>query len=495
MEKHYILSVDQSTQGTKALLFDETGELLLRRDKSHRQIITKEGWISHDLEEIYRNTLDVIKQAVSDSGINREQVAAIGISNQRETSAAWSRSSGKPFGEAVVWQCSRASSICRELENKAGWIKHITGMDLSPYFPAAKFAWILQNNREASEAQGRKDLCLGTVDSFLVFRMTGGRVFKTDYSNASRTQLMDLQAGSFERSLCDIFGIDMECLPEIEDSDGCFGETDLEGFFPHPVPIRGVLGDSHGALFGQQCIKKGMTKATYGTGSSIMMNVGERPVCADNGIVSSVGFKINHKISYVLEGNLNYTGAVITWLKKDMGLIQDERETEQLAFKANPKDRTYLVPAFSGLGAPYWDSEVRAAAVGMSRTTGRAEFVRAGLSCIAYQITDIVKTMEEASGFSLEELRVDGGPARNRFLMQLQSDLLGKQVLVPDKEELSGIGAAYAAGLAAGLYDERVFEAICRTAYKVKMDESESRRLYAGWRDAVAMVLGKGPAE
>lgn len=489
MKKKYILSVDQSTQGTKALLFDNNGRLLMRRDQGHRQIISKEGWISHNLEEIYRNTIEVLHRVIIDAGINRDEVVALGISNQRETSVAWDRKCGMAVGDAIVWQCNRAWQICKEMESCAKEIKRVTGMDLSPYFPASKFAWMIRNREEVRKKMKNKTLCLGTVDAFLIYRLTGGRVFKTDYSNASRTQLMDLASGNFEESLCYKFGIDMDCLPQIEDSDGQYGETDLEGFLPHPIPIKTVLGDSHAALFGQGCLNKGMTKATYGTGSSIMMNVGEKPVFSDNGVVSSVGFKMNHKISYVLEGNLNYTGAVIAWLKKDLKLIERDEETERLAFEANKEDKTYLVPAFSGLGAPYWDSNARAAVIGMSRITGRAEFVKAALSCIAYQITDVIKVMEKDCGIFLEELRVDGGATQNRFLMQFQSDILGRRVMVPDQEELSGIGVAYGAGLTVGLYDERVFKHIRRTAYEPVMSACERQEKYDGWKDAIKCVV------
>ncbi len=490
--ENYILSVDQSTQGTKALLFDGEGRLLMRKDKSHRQMISEEGFVSHDPEEIYRNTVEVLGQVIGESGIDKSRIVALGISNQRETSVAWDRKTGKPAGHAIVWQCSRAADVCKELDGERELVKRVTGLELSPYFPAAKFAWILRNRKEARELLGQGRLCLGTVDAFLVHRLTGGKVFKTDYSNASRTQLMDLAAGVFDQGVCGKFGVDVSCLPEIEDSDGWYGETDLEGILEHPIPIRGVLGDSHAALFGQACLEKGMVKATYGTGSSIMMNVGDKPVFAKNGVVGSVGFKINHKMSYVLEGNLNYTGAVITWLKKDLGLIERDQETEGLAYQANPADETYLVPAFSGLGAPYWDSSARAALVGMSRTTGRAEIVKAALSCIAYQITDVVKVMEDEAGICPEALRVDGGPTRNRFLMQLQSDLLGIRVLVPEQEELSGIGVAYGAGLAVGLYDERIFDRMKRGVYEPGMRLEERSKLYDGWKMAVGRVITRG---
>lgn len=490
MKKQYILSIDQSTQGTKALLFDGHGKLLLRKDRQHRQIIDEKGWVSHDGSEIYRNTIEVLKELLEQAAIPREEIAALGISNQRETSIAWDRSTGKPLGHAIVWQCSRGEEICRELPEYAEIIRKKTGMPLSPYFPAAKYAWLLRNLEKADKLKVQGRICLGTMDSYLVFRLTGG-VHKTDISNASRTQLFHLREGRYDEELCRLFGIPMECLPQIEASDSCYGMTDLEGLLKDPIPIHGVMGDSHAALFGQECLKKGMIKATYGTGSSIMMNVGEVPIFSKNGIVSSVGFKVNGKMSYVLEGNLNYTGAVISWLKNDLKLIQRDSETEKLAYAANPSDTTCIVPAFTGLGAPYWDSSARAAILGMTRTTGKAELAKAALSCIAQQITDIVEAMEADSGIPVKELRVDGGPTRNAFLMQLQSDLTGCSVLVPETEELSGTGAAFAAGLAAGIYTEEVFEAIRRTMYGTGMEEVERKRLRELWKKAVGMVLEK----
>lgn len=483
--------MDQSTQGTKALLFDAAGKLLLRRDKPHRQIVSPEGWVSHDPEELYQNSVEVLRNVVMDSGVDGSEIAGLGISNQRETSIGWERKTGKAVAHGIVWQCSRAGAVCKSLQKEEEFIREVTGINLSPYFPASKFAWLIRNCPGVKDLMEEKNLCLGTVDSYLVYRLTGGMVFKTDYSNASRTQLFNLQTGLFDDRLCSMFGIARECLPEIEDSDGSYGMTDLDGFLAEPIPICAVLGDSHAALFGQHCLEKGMTKATFGTGSSIMMNVGEQPVYSKHGLVSSVGFKINNKMSYVLEGNLNYTGAVISWLKDNLELIDTDAETERLAVEANPADHSYLVPAFTGLGAPYWDSTAHAAIIGMSRTTGRAELVKAALSCIAYQITDVVKAMEKDGGLLLGELKVDGGPTRNRFLMQLQSDLLNTAVMVPEQEELSGIGAAYAAGMAAGVYDETVFRTIQRTAYYPAMEESQRHMMYSGWKDAVSRVIGK----
>lgn len=487
----YILSVDQSTQGTKALLFDAEGHLLLRRDKAHAQLVNEKGWVSHDAEEIYQNTLEVLRAVVQDAGIDAAQIAALGISNQRETSLAWDRASGLPAALAIVWQCSRAENLCQGLASKKELVQNLSGIPLSPYFPAAKFVWLLQNEPNVQRLLSAGRLCLGTVDSYLVFRLSGGTHFCTDESNASRTQLFNLKTAAFDERLCAVFGVPMTCLPEVLDSDGDFGETDLEGFLPHKIPIRAVLGDSHAALFGQGCLTAGMVKATYGTGSSIMMNAGEQLVMSKSGLVSSVGFKLFGKRSYVLEGNLNYTGAVITWLKKDLGLIETDAETEALAFAANPEDQTCLVPAFSGLGAPYWNSEARAAFIGMSRTTGRAELARAALACIAQQITDVLEAMQQDVGAQLpiKALRVDGGPTKNAYLMQLQSDLAACTVQKPDAEELSGIGAAYAAGIACGVYTDKVLDVLKRTAYEPKLDAVERARQRGSWQRAVARVL------
>lgn len=487
----YIIGIDQSTQGTKAMLFDEKGALLLRTDKSHAQLIDEKGWVEHDPEEIYANTIEVVKMLLEKSGIDRGEVCALGISNQRETALAWNRKTGKPVYNAIVWQCARGAAICDRIEKqgKADMIKARTGLQLSPYFSAGKLAWIMEEVDGVKELAKQGDICCGTVDSWLVFKLTDGKEFRTDYSNASRTQLFNISELRWDEEICETFGIPSCCMAELTDSDGLFGETDFEGLLPHPIPIHGVLGDSHGALFGQGCLERGMMKTTYGTGSSIMMNIGEEPIFSDLGVVTSLAWKTNGRVNYVLEGNINYTGAVITWLKDQMGLLVSAGESEALAREANPADRTYLVPAFSGLGAPYWRSDVSAALVGMSRTTTRAEVVKAGLDCIAYQITDIVRLMKEAAGIAEVELRVDGGPTRNRYLMQFQSDILDCRVQVPQAEELSGIGAAYAAGLGAGIYDSSVFESMKYAPFTPQMEEETRQKLYGGWQDAVGMIL------
>lgn len=487
----YLIGIDQSTQGTKALLFDQEGNLIKRTDKAHRQIINEKGWVSHDPEEIYRNTLEAVRNLVQESGIPAGDVVGVGISNQRETSLAWDRSTGEPLGQAIVWQCARAVDICERVERagQAEAVRSRTGINLSPYFPASKIAWILENVEGAKEKADSGNICHGTIDTWLIYKLTGGKEYKTDYSNASRTQLFNIFELKWDQEICELFGINPDNMAEVCDSDSCFGETDFNGFLPHPVPIHGVLGDSHGALFGQGCLKPGMTKSTYGTGSSIMMNIGEKPILSTHGVVTSLAWKIGGKVNYVLEGNLNYTGAVITWLKDDLQIISSPGETGKLAKEAIQEDSLYLVPAFSGLGAPYWDSEARASVVGMSRTTRKAEFVRAALECIAYQITDVVQAMSEDAGVPVKELRVDGGPTRNDYLMQFQSNIADAGVLVPDSEELSAIGPAYAAGLQLGVWDESIFGKLNRVSYKPDMEVEKREQKYAGWKKAVASVI------
>lgn len=489
----YVLGIDQSTQGTKALLFDEAGRLCCRADLAHRQIIDEKGWVEHDPEEIYQNTIEVIRLLTEKSGIAKQDIKVLGISNQRETALVWDRASGKSVYNAIVWQCARGASICEEIrqKKKAGIVRSHTGLQLSPYFSAAKIAWVLRNVDGVQARADRGELCCGTIDSWLVYRLTGRKEFRTDYSNASRTQLFDIRTLKWDQEICDLFNIPVSCLAEVTDSDGCYGETDLEGFLDHPIPIRGVMGDSHGALFGQGCLNRGMVKATYGTGSSIMMNIGERPVFSDR-VVTSLAWGMGGKVDYVLEGNINYTGAVITWLKDDLKMIQSPSETEELAKTANALDTAYLVPAFSGLGAPYWDSSAKAVLYGMTRTTGRPEIVKAGLESIAYQITDVLAAMQEESGIAMEELRVDGGPTRNQYLMQFQSDMAQIPVQVPSFEELSGIGAAYAAGLSAGIYHmETLFDESGKTKYVPAMKEEDRERRYKGWQEAVSKALSE----
>lgn len=489
----YVLGIDQSTQGTKALLFDEAGDLLARADLPHEQIVDEKGWVEHNPTEIYENTVQVVKDLTEKTKIDKSEIRVLGISNQRETALVWDRTTGEPIYNAIVWQCARGVAICEEIKKDGGaeLIRSHTGLQLSPYFSAAKIAWVLKNVPGAAKKAEQGRLCCGTIDSWLVYKLTGGKEFRTDYSNASRTQMFNIADLRWDEEVCRMFGIPVQCLAQVTDSDGDYGVTDFEGFLEHPIPIRGVMGDSHGALFGQGCLSKGMIKTTYGTGSSVMMNIGEKPVFSDS-VVTSLAWKVNGRVNYVLEGNINYTGAVITWLKDDLQLIQSPGETQELAEKANPQDKTYLVPAFTGLGAPYWDSKARGVIWGMSRTTGKAELVKAGLESIVYQITDVIEAMSRESGIHIEELRVDGGPTRNTYLMQFQSDMAAIPVQVPSSEELSGIGAAYAAGLGAGIYSEdTIFSRMNRRRFNPAMEQTVREEKYRGWKEAVNKILSQ----
>ena len=490
MDKKYIIGIDQSTQGTKAILLDASGEIVSKTFLPHEQIINEQGWVSHDAEEIFRNVILTARMLIEQAAINKHGVAAIGISNQRETTVAWNRETGKPLQHAIVWQCSRAKEIAANMSTDfAALVQERTGIPLSPYFPAAKAAWIMQNDPQARKLAEEDSLCIGTVDAWLVYSLTGGRVFRTDYSNASRTQLFDLRTLRWDEEICRGFGIPVSALPDVTDSNGYFGETTLNGFFDEPVPILAALGDSHAALFGQGCLRPGMAKATYGTGSSIMMNIGPAFRHSSHGLVTSLAWGRDGKVDYVLEGNINYSGAIITWLK-EIGLLQNAAESGALAEAANPADTTVLVPAFTGLGAPYWNSEARASFVGMSRTTGRAELVRAGLEAIALQVTDVVEAMGQDAGLKLAELRVDGGPTANRYLMQFQSDMTGADIRVPKAEELSAIGAATMAGIAAGLYGESILNTEkTKDVYTPHMEEEMKEKKYSGWKEAIRKVL------
>lgn len=488
MPQKYIISIDQSTQGTKALLFDEAGFLIKREDIPHRQIVDENGWISHDPIEIYENTLTVVKRLIDKSAINKTEIKCIGISNQRETSLIWDKKTGCPIADAIVWQCSRSQDICDNIKNtgmsEVIWQK--TGLRLSPYFPASKFTWLLKNVAAAQEKAERHELCFGTIDTWLIYKLTGGREYKTDYSNASRTQLFDIFKLEWDDEICKMFGINKIDLPEVCDSDSNFGVTDFEGYLEQPIPIHGVLGDSHGALFGHGCLKKGMVKTTYGTGASVMMNIGEVPVLNQN-VVTSLAWKIDGKVNYVYEGNINYAGAVISWLKDDVKLIKSSAETENLCNLAVKDDDLYFVPSFSGVGAPYWNSKAKAVLTGITRTTGKAEIVRAGIECIAYQIADVIDIMRRET--RIKELRVDGGPSKNQYLMQFQSNILNINIMVPEAEEFSGIGAAYAAGLGMGIYGLEIYDNNKNKKYKSNMNQKKREQKQNGWRNSVKSVL------
>lgn len=493
MSTFYILGIDQSTQGTKGVLVDDGGRIVGRCDLPHRQIVNEKGWVSHDPEEFYQNSLAVCREVIEKTGIDKSLIRCMGITNQRETTVAWSRATGKPLAHAIVWQCARAMQLCGEIEKRTGCGEDVckrTGLVLSPYYPASKMAWLLRNEENVKLAAGQGDLALGTVDSYLVYRLTKGESFCTDYSNASRTQLFNLKTLAWDEELCRIFGIPVNALPAVTDSDAVFGETDLEGYLEKPIPICGVLGDSHGALFGHNCRRPGGIKTTYGTGSSIMLNIGDELKLSSHGLSTSLAWKVGGKVSYVLEGNINYTGAVISWLKNDLGLIASAKETETLAGEANQEDGTYMIPAFSGLGAPWWKNDARAMIYGMSRSTGKKEIVKAACESIAYQIRDVVDAMRRDTGLRIGELCVDGGPTRNHYLMQFQSDIADASIRIPDAEELSVLGAIFVAGISAGLWkQEEMYSSISYEHYSPKMEEVLREAKISGWKEAIGKLL------
>jgi glycerol kinase len=462
----------------------------------HRQIIDERRWVEHDPHEVWKNLIGAVKGVLEKSGVKSGEISGAALSNQRETSIVWDKSTGRPLYNAIVWQCGRAEEICRRISANGAenLIKRATGINLSPYYSAGKMAWVLENVAEARQAADKGVLCCSTIDSWIVYMLTDGKAIKTDYSNASRSQLLNIHKLEWDEDVCSLFGINVGYLPELADSNDLFGYTDFGGTLDRKVPLHGVMGDSHGALYAQGCHEKGAVKATYGTGSSVMMNTGETP--AESGdIVTSLAWRLGGKVNYVLEGNINYTGAVIKWLEEDLGLISSSKEAEPLARRAKHVPGLYLVPAFSGLGAPYWDGNARAAVIGMDRGCGKAEIVKAAEDCIVYQITDIIRLMEREIKEPIKTLRVDGGPTRDAYLMQFQADMADAEVRVPKFEELSGMGPAYAAGIALGIYDaDKIFKRTPAASYVPSMTKEERETLYSGWREAVGRVLNSNPS-
>lgn len=496
MSAKYILSIDQSTSATKAVIFDERCSLIKRVTVDHAQYYPNPGWVEHDPMEIYQNTLKAVELATECADISQDDIIAIAITNQRETTVVWDKITGEPVYNAIVWQCQRAGKICQDIESRgyAPVIKQKTGLVLSPYFSAAKAKWILDNVEGARKKAEEGRLLFGTIDSWLVFKLTGGKVHATDYSNASRTQLFNIKELKWDEELLSIFTLPKSMMPEVKFSDEIFGFTDINQVFTRQIPICGIMGDSHAALFGQNCFEKGMAKATYGTGSSIMMNIGKQPLESRRGLVTSLAWGYKGHVDYVFEGNINCTGATIKWLVDDLELIPDSKSAGIIASSVEDTEGVYVVPAFVGLGAPYWDSEAKAAITGIARGTKKAHVVRAAEESIAYQIKDILDLMISESGIILKELRVDGGPTRDAFLMQFQADMLNVPVVRSKVEELSAMGSALMAGLAVSIWND--FKQIERirqidAVFNSQMPEERRQRLYSGWQKAVKTILSK----
>jgi len=494
LENKYILVIDQGTSATKAILVNRKGQLLHRCNVVHKQYYPNPGWVEHDAEEIYKNTLKAIHDILYETKITGQQIVALAISNQRETVVVWDKQTGKPMYNAIVWQCKRGSNICNRLieQGYGKIVKEKTGLVLSSYFPAAKIKWILDNVEGVRRKAEEGKLLFGTIDSWLVWKLTNGKVHVTDYSNASRTQLFNVKELKWDEELLQIFTISKTMTPTVKYSDEIFGYTTINGIVEKEIPITGVMGDSHAALFGQSCFKKGMAKATYGTGSSVMMNIGKNILQSNGGLVTSIAWGMDNCVEYVFEGNINCTGATIKWLVEDLELIPNSKISGKIAASIDSNEGVYLVPAFVGLSAPYWDSKAKASIMGISRGTKKAHIVRAAEESIAYQIRDISDLMVMESGVKLKELRVDGGPTRDNFLMQFQANILNVSVVRNEIEELSATGSAFMAGLAMGFWNSKEEIKALRAPdviFNCKMDNRERDKLYKDWKEAVRRTL------
>ena len=488
---NYIIAIDQSTSSTKALLFDEQCRMVARTNVDHKQYYPQTGWVEHDAEEIYNNMVEAIRMLFSEHSESSEY--SLAITNQRETAVVWNKETGKPISRAVVWQDTRGAELCRELRS-LGLAKRVfdkSGLLIDPNFSATGVKWLLDNIEGAREAANRGELLMGTIDTWLIWKLTGGRVHATDYTNASRTMLFNIHTMQWDDDLLKLFDIPRTMMPEVMPCDAVYGETTCEGVFPHPIRIAGVLGDSHGALVGQMCFQKGSGKVTYGTGSSVMVNIGEEPKVAPQGLVTSVGFSAFGKIYYGYEGNIYSTGATLKWIADQLQLVDHPSEMEALATSVADNGGVYIVPAFSGLGAPWWQSDIKGAVLGLTFATTKAHFLRAALESIAYQIKDLVDVMARTTGGRLSEICADGGPTKNRFLMQFQADMLETPVVCTEVDDASALGAVIMNGFARGLW--KSFDEVTdfRKVTQTFQPQSNPQRfaLYQGWRNAVNQLI------
>ncbi len=489
----YIIALDQGTTSSRALLITPEGKIAASSQKEFRQIYPEEGWVEHDPNDIFRVQLEVLKEVIAGNGINHEDIAAIGITNQRETTIVWDRNTGKPVYNAIVWQCRRTSSYCNSLKdrNLEKMIREKTGLVIDAYFSASKIRWILENVSGARERALKGDLLFGTVDTWLIWNLTGGKVHVTDYTNASRTMLFNINTLRWDEELLELFGIPVSMLPEVKSSSEIYGYTD-PGVAGGRIPIAGIAGDQQAALFGQMCIDEGSFKNTYGTGCFMLMNTGEEPRFSENGLLTTIALGLGGKVTYALEGSVFMGGAVIQWLRDNLGIIDDAASTEDIALSVEDSMGVYLVSAFQGIGSPYWDQSARAGIVGLTRAADRRHIVRAALESIAYRTMDVVKTMENDSGVSLKYLKVDGGACRNNFLMQFQADILGINVIRPENVETTAMGAAYLAGLASGVWESvDDLKSVWREerTFVPGIPRPEAGKLYEGWKKAVARNL------
>ncbi|SDN60404.1 glycerol kinase [Fictibacillus solisalsi] len=490
MEKKYILSLDQGTTSSRAILFNKEGECVNVAQKEFTQHFPKPGWVEHNAQEIWGSILAVVAQVLEGTNTSPKEIAAIGITNQRETAVVWDKNTGKPIYNAIVWQSRQTADICEELKEQGhnDLFREKTGLLIDAYFSGTKVKWILDNVEGAREKAENGDLLFGTIDTWLLWKMTGGKAHVTDYSNASRTLMYNIYDLKWDEELLDILGVPASMLPEVKSSSEVYGYTIDYHFFGESIPIAGIAGDQQAALFGQACFETGMAKNTYGTGCFMLMNTGEKAVRSEHGLLTTLAWGIDGKVEYALEGSIFVAGSAVQWLRDGLQLIRTSPESEDLATRVTSSDGVYVVPAFVGLGTPYWDSKTRGAVFGLTRGTQKEHFVRATLESLAYQTRDVLTAMEADSNIELKKLRVDGGAVMNNFLMQFQSDILGVPVERPEINETTALGAAYLAGLATGFWKGR--EEIANKwkverDFDVEMEEKEREDLYKGWKKAV----------
>ncbi len=493
MEKKYILSLDQGTTSSRAILFDKSGRVVASAQKEFNQIYPHPGWVEHDPMEIWGTQSGVLREVIERMKINPLEIAAIGIANQRETTVVWNKNTGIPIYNAIVWQCRRTSDICNDLIEKKlqTYIRKSTGLIIDAYFSGTKIKWILDNVDGARELAERGNLLFGTIDTWLIWNLTKGKVHVTDYSNASRTMLYNIKDLKWDTRLLDELDIPQNMLPEVRNSSEIYGYTDQMDFGVE-IPISGIAGDQQAALFGQACLKPGMAKNTYGTGCFMLMNTGEKLIESQNGLISTIAWGIDGKVEYALEGSIFVAGAVIQWLRDELKLIRSAGESEILANQVKDTNGVYLVPAFVGIGAPYWDMYARGAIVGLTRGAKAEHIVRAALESIAYETRDVLEAMEEDSGIRVETLRVDGGAVVNNFLMQFQSDILNVDVQRPQVTETTALGVAYLAGLAVGFWNDKkhiMDNWSIEKIFEPYMEEEIRDKLYKGWKKAVTRSL------
>ncbi|MCY9274259.1 glycerol kinase GlpK [Bacillus inaquosorum] len=490
----YILSLDQGTTSSRAILFNKEGKIVHSAQKEFTQYFPHPGWVEHNANEIWGSVLAVIATVISESGISASQIAGIGITNQRETAVVWDKDTGNPVYNAIVWQSRQTSGICEELREKGynDLFREKTGLLIDPYFSGTKVKWILDNVEGAREKAEKGELLFGTIDTWLIWKMSGGKAHVADYSNASRTLMFNIYDLKWDDELLDILDVPKSMLPEVKPSSQVYAETVDYHFFGKNIPIAGAAGDQQSALFGQACFEEGMGKNTYGTGCFMLMNTGEKAIKSEHGLLTTIAWGIDGKVEYALEGSIFVAGSAIQWLRDGLRMFQDSSLSESYAEKVDSTDGVYVVPAFVGLGTPYWDSDVRGSVFGLTRGTTKEHFIRATLESLAYQTKDVLDAMEADSNIQLKTLRVDGGAVKNNFLMQFQGDLLNVPVERPEINETTALGAAYLAGIAVGFWKDRSEIANqwnLDKRFEPELEEEKRNELYTGWQKAVKAAM------